>query len=97
MALRISRKVSQKLANKQPPVTEDEIEQCFANRNTTYLEDDREEHRTDPPTQWFIGETDYGRKLKIVFIRRGEEIAIRTAYDPNEIERYIYQKYSRPA
>jgi hypothetical protein len=91
--LKISPKVAAKLAAKTPPVTRQEIEQCFANRNGNYLVDPREEHASDPPTRWFIAETDFGRLLKVVFIPLEREIVIRTAYDPNEEERRIYKKY----
>jgi len=93
VALVISESVSAKLAAKQPPVTRQEIEQCFANREGIYLLDEREEHASDPPTRWFIAETMYGRRLKVVFIRRGNDTVIRTAYDPNAEERRIYEKY----
>jgi hypothetical protein len=93
MALVISPKVRAKLAAKQPPVTQAEIEQCFANRSGSYLLDVREEHASDPPTRWFIAETYYGRKLKVAFIQRGEDVIIRTAYDPNSEEMRIYSKY----
>ena len=94
MALKISSKVQAKLASKKPPVTQAEIEQCFANRTGTYLLDSREEHASDPPTQWFIAETYYGRKLKVVFIPRDDDIVIRTAYDPNADEIRIYRKFA---
>lgn len=35
----------------------------------------------------------YGRKLKIVFIPKDEDIVIRTAYDPNVVEMQIYSKF----
>jgi len=94
LPLKISHNVRLKLGNKKPPVTRQEIEQCFANRTGTYLEDTREQHKSDPPTQWFIAETYYGRKLKIAFIQKGAETIIRTAYDPNNEELRIYSKYS---
>jgi len=55
--------------------------------------DTREEHASDPPTLWFITETYWGRKLKVVFIQKGEDIHVRTAYEPNEAELRIYRKY----
>lgn len=64
-------------------VTEAEIEECFLNRQYNHLIDDREEHDTDPPTQWFISETDTGRLLKIVWMK--DEvlgIVIKSAYEP---------------
>lgn len=94
MALLISASVRAKLAAKKPPVTQAEIEQCFANRTGTYLLDQREEHASDPPTRWFIAETYYGRKLKVVFIPRDSDIVIRTAYDPNADEVRIYKKFA---
>ena len=95
MALIISSKVRAKLAAKVPPVTQAEFEQCFANRNGIYLIDTRAEHESDPPTRWFIAETDSGRKLKVVFIPRPPDVVIRTAYDPNPAEMKIYDRYAR--
>lgn len=92
MALIISRDIREKLASKHN-VCEEEVAQCFANRTGKYLLDTREEHASDPPTQWFISETDFARKLKVVFIHRGEDIFIRTAYTPNENELRIYAKH----
>lgn len=68
MSLIISPRVREKLSLKHR-VTEDEIVQCFANRDGRMLRDTREEHATDPPTLWFIAETDFGRLLKVIFIQ----------------------------
>ena len=94
MGLVLSPHVREKLAQKTPPVTETEIVQCFANRSGAFLIDDRENNKTNPPTQWFIAETDYGRKLKIVFILKDSDVIIKTAYDPNSIEETIYGRFS---
>jgi hypothetical protein len=83
MQLVISPKVAAKLAAKKPPVSQEEILQCFANRSTLLLVDNRENHQSDPQTLWFIAQTDFGRQLKVVFIPRNGEIVIRTAYDPS--------------
>jgi hypothetical protein len=73
------------LAAKVPPITSEEIVQCFANREARIaLIDPREEHQSEPPTRWFISETDFGRKLKIAFIPRGKDIHIRSAFPANE-------------
>lgn len=93
MALVISASVQAKLSAKKPPVTRAELEQCFANRTGIYLLDEREEHASDPPTRWFIAETYYGRKLKVMFIQKDEDTVIRTAYDPNVTEMQIYSKF----
>jgi hypothetical protein len=95
MALVLSTAVRHKLAHKTPPVTEAEILQCFANREARYLLDLREEHRSDPPTRWFIAETDFGRLLKVVFIPKNGNIIIRTAYSPNDVELGIYKRHGK--
>ena len=95
MSLIISPKVRVKLANKNPPVTEAEIRECFANRTGKYLYDSREDHQSDPPTRWFIAQTDYGRNLKIVFIQKDGDVIIRTAYKPNRDELRIYRRVTR--
>ena len=94
MRLIISSRVQAKLAAKESPVSREEIVQCFANRTGKYLLDTREEHASNPPTRWFIAETDYGRKLKVVFIQDEEKTIIRSAFEPNGIEKTIYSKYA---
>ena len=94
MTLVLSSKIRDKLSSKHG-VKEDEIQQCFANRERGYLRDPREEHASDPPTLWFISETDYGRVLKVVFVPKDGKIYIRTAFEPNDNEKRIYNKYSK--
>lgn len=94
MGVVISQKIRDKLAAKHN-VSPEEIEQCFANRTGKYVKDLREEHASDPPTKWFISETDYGRKLKVVFILKDGDVYLRTAFSPNEDELRIYNKYGR--
>ena len=69
--------------------------QCFASREGSYLKDTRAEHKTDPPSQWFVAETDYGIKLKIVFIQKGSDIHIKTAYKANQKEIQIYNDHGK--
>ena len=56
------------------------------NRAGPYLTDEREQHATGTgaPTLWFIGETDTGRLLKIVFMleREHRNLYLRTAFQP---------------
>lgn len=95
MALIIAPKIREKLANKIPAVSEAEVRECFWNRTGRTLIDDREEHKTKPPTRWFIAETASGRRLKIVFIRAGNgDHILKSAYDPDEEEESIYEKES---
>ena len=78
----ISTAVRVKLETKHS-VVEAEIQQCFFNQEGNCLSDDREEHRTDPETLWFVAETNRCRKLKIVFILKNGSIHIKSAYDAN--------------
>lgn len=94
MPIRISPDILEKL-HKKHGVTEKEVEQCFANRDGKLLRDTREEHRTDPPTEWFIAETNKGRELKIVFIRRGADVSIKSAYEPSAAAKAVYEKLAR--
>lgn len=93
MALIFSPAIKQKLATKHD-VTKREVIECFANYYGIFLTDNREEHRTDPPTKWFIGETDYGKLVKICFIMRGSDVYIRTAYEPNNIEIEYFKRHT---
>lgn len=92
MAVVISPAIREKLASKHS-VSPSEVNQCFSNRNGRFLEDERENHKSDPPTYWFIAETDYGRKLKVAFVHRNGDNYIRTAYSPSQEELRIYNKY----
>ncbi|MEH6578595.1 MAG: hypothetical protein V7731_16155 [Amphritea sp.] len=96
MGLVISSKVQQKLTQKHGGISEDEISQCFANMEKGFLVDDREKNKSTPPTRWFIAETDYGRRLKVVFIYpiNGNTV-IKTAYEPNDTEIQIYQNKAK--
>jgi hypothetical protein len=94
----ISDRIKEKLLERHR-VRPDEIRHCFENRDGKFLEDKREDHKTDPPTQWFIAETNQQRLLKIVFINqvmlKGSRIDIRTAYEPNKVEIEIYERYAK--
>ncbi|MDQ2139601.1 ADP-ribosyl-(dinitrogen reductase) hydrolase [Alcaligenaceae bacterium B3P038] len=94
MELLISQSVRIKLANKQPPVSEEDIRQCFANKNGKTLLDTREKNVSTPPTRWFIAETDLGLRLKVCYIPNAPDgVIIRSAYAPNADESRIYTKY----
>jgi uncharacterized DUF497 family protein len=86
----ISPAVRKKLAAKHN-VTEDEVRQCFLNVNGVFLRDKRERHDSDPPTWWFVAETNRGRLLKVCFCSRRIETSkghavlteIKTAFPPD--------------
>lgn len=91
MSLKISDSVRAKLAERQ--IVEAEINECLLNREKDPLIDNREENKTNPPTQWFIAETDMSRRLKIVFIReKSGDITLKTAYEPDDNEEGIYER-----
>jgi hypothetical protein len=64
------------------------------NRSGGFLEDTRLDHKTEPPTLWFIAKTDELRLLKVVFMELNGQYEIKTAYEPNENEVKIYEKYA---
>lgn len=90
----ISTAVKAKLAEKHGGISEREIEQCFENCEGEHLLDVREEHRTDPPTKWFIAQTNANRTLKVVFIFKEGAVHLKTAYEPNAEELRIYKKFA---
>ncbi len=61
--LHMSDAVRKKLKDKHG-ISEEQVQCCFLNRERGYLFDDREEHKTDPPTRWFIAEDDAGKLIK---------------------------------
>ncbi len=93
-AIIISENILCKLETKHN-VSQTDVHECFTNRCGPPLLDTREEHASDPPTMWFISETNLGKKLKIVFILRDKKVYIRTAYPPNSEEIRIYKKKAK--
>ena len=96
MNLNIAASIRHKMAHKIPPVSENDIQECFANRTHSFLLDTREDHKTDPVTQWFISENDYGRRLKVCFMDERTHITIKSAFVPNADEERIYAKFAKP-
>ncbi len=86
----ISGRVDHKLGVKHA-VSLAEVDQCFDNKCGVNLVDDREEHRTDPATLWFIAETNAGRLLKIIYIYKDGKYCIKSAYEPNDSEIQLYE------
>lgn len=75
-------------------VTRREIEQCFENREGHYVEDSREEHKTDPATLWFVSPTNQNRKLKVIFVFNNGNIYIKSAYDAKDSHIEIYKQFN---
>lgn len=92
--VRISSKVLDKLAQKHK-VERREVEQCFENKCGLYLMDDREDHKSDPPTLWFVAPTNSGRLLKVIFIYRDGHLDLRSAYDADADAQALYDRKAR--
>lgn len=86
----ISPSVLEKLKDKHGVIPR-EVEQCFENCDGEHLEDPREEHLTDPPTKWFVAETNQGRRLKVIFINRNGTIFLKSAYEANATAIELYE------
>lgn len=86
--------IKEKLSQKIPPVSVVEVEEAFSQWDGWWVEDDRHEHRSDPPTYWFLAETFDGRLLKVVIkpLKNSNRAYVRTAYDADTMEIYVYEK-----
>ncbi len=93
MRLVISDVVRTKLHDKHA-VSEKDVIECFATRERTTLIDTREEHKTDPATQWFVAETFMGKELAVYFMIIDGEIHIKSAFSPGIKRKSLYQKLS---
>jgi len=80
--INFSPEVLKKLEEKHQ-VSRKEVEECFANGEAIYFKDTSEDHATDPPTYWFMAPTNHKRILKICFVRYGEDVQIKTAFEPS--------------
>jgi len=72
-------------------VSPKDVRECFENRMGAFLIDDREQHRTDPPTLWFIAPNNHNRLLKVCFVPRDGTLHLRTCYPPNTAELALYE------
>lgn len=71
-----------------------DVEQCFRNRDRSYILETRQEHKTEPPTEWFIAENDSGMLIKVVCIFDDGLIHLKSAFFPNDEEISIYNTMS---
>jgi len=85
-----SKHIEDKLARRD--ITIDDVAECFMNKEGKPLEDMRPQHKTVPPTFWFISTTDKGRLLKVVFIPKGNTAHIKSAF---EVELRDLQKFQK--
>lgn len=92
MEIYISESVANKLREKHS-VSEQEVLECFQNAQPTFILDDRPEHRTTPPTVWFIAHTNNRRLLKIVFINASSYKIVKSAYPPSNQTIRLYIRF----
>lgn len=69
-----------------------EVQQCFENKCGVYLEDTREDNRTDPPSLWFIAPTNKGRILKVIFVFRDAKVYLKSAYEAEPAAISVYDR-----
>jgi len=91
----ISPAIKEKLLQKHS-LSRNDVEQCFMNRTRSYLMDNRLNHVTDPPTEWFIAENDRGLLIKVVFVFDDGIIYLKSPFPPNLTEISIYNTISMP-
>ncbi|MBH1529900.1 DUF4258 domain-containing protein [Stenotrophomonas maltophilia] len=96
MTFKISRAVADKLQIKHK-VSASEISEAFLNRSGGYFTDTRQDHQTNPPTYWFVSETDKGRILKVVFVQYANHFQIKTAFEPTDGSPALYAKLVQQA
>ena len=88
LKLYISPKVEKKIKDKHS-VAVWEVREVWDQYNGITLEDNREPHRSDPATLWFVAATKGLRILKVIFVPRDdiETAFLRSCYeaDPNAI------------
>tara|TARA_B110000090_G_C13069235_1_gene326588 strand:- start:295 stop:588 length:294 start_codon:yes stop_codon:yes gene_type:complete len=90
LPFQLSAKIRAKLKQKHQ-VEPQEVAECFYNRTGSTLIDTRENHKTDPPTEWFVAKTDKGRALKIIFIMDAGVIHIKSSFDADKQSIRIYK------
>lgn len=92
MNIFISNATREKIKTKHG-LTEREIIEAFSNRDGKALVDDREEHKTDPRTLWFVAETNHGVKIKVAYVLYPDGLVhIKSAYKPSAKVIALYNK-----
>lgn len=97
MALHIPTDIAQKIAqSNHGSLRTEEVAECFLNHAGKFCQDSRPEHSTasGSPTLWFVGETNHGRFLKIMFVRDGMDIYLKSAYPATDAVKRIFAKYA---
>ena len=78
-------------------VTPKDVHECFMNRTGEVLEDTSEDHKSDPPTLFFIAPNNHGRLLAVYYVERASGIAIRTCFEPGPERIARYKAIAAPS
>ncbi|QNN46495.1 ADP-ribosyl-(dinitrogen reductase) hydrolase [Thermomonas brevis] len=73
-----------------------DVRECFMNRTGEVLEDTSEDHKSDPPTTFFVAPNNHGRLLKVCFILRDGTIYLRTCFEPSAKAIATYRELGKP-
>lgn len=96
MGLIISERIMAKIAeDDHGNISPKEVQECFDNHCGGFCTDDRESHKTNPPTLWFVSETNQRRKLKITYVRDGSDVFLKSAYLATAQVTHIYERYCK--
>jgi outer membrane lipoprotein-sorting protein len=78
-------------------VTQKEVEECFSNFAGKYAIDRRPEHQSHngSTTYWFVAETNHLRRLKIMFVRDGQDIYLKSAYPATDKVAELFRKITK--
>jgi hypothetical protein len=98
MAIIIPPGIAQKIAKPDHGgITEAEVHECFDNHDGRLCWDSRPEHLDGQgrPSPWFVAETNHRRLLKIMFVREGENIFLKSAYPATQKVHDIFERYGK--
>jgi hypothetical protein len=99
MPLIISKDIAAKIArDDHDNVTEQEVYECFANHCGRYCYEVNPAHFDEHgnPTPWFVAETNKkGRILKIMFVRDGANIYLKSAYPASAQVQSIFNRKAK--
>lgn len=78
-------------------LSEKEVRECFSNHCGRYCYDKRPEHldRAGNPTPWFVAETNHRKRLKIMFVREGNDVELKSAYPATDHVAEIFRKFAK--
>jgi len=77
-------------------ITEKEVIECFDNHDGRLCWDSRPQHldRKGRPSPWFVAPTHRGRLLKIMFVREGTTLHLKSAYPATQMVHQLFETRS---